>query len=164
MKSVPVSFINRYTLSLNSPLQIPLPAKPHRKPWPRPQNESPPIAMSVSCSNCLSDSILLCGEDSSGVLSGESPECSSDLDSSPPSEEDSIAGFIEDERHFVPGFEYLNRFQSRTLDASAREESVAWILKVTISPALTVFLTSPDTLLCVYYDITTRVEYQTRQC
>lgn len=26
MKSVPVSFINRYTLSLNSPLQIPLPA------------------------------------------------------------------------------------------------------------------------------------------
>ncbi|XP_022632550.1 cyclin-D1-1 isoform X1 [Vigna radiata var. radiata] len=86
--------------------------------------------MSVSCSNCVPDSFLLCGEDSSGVLSGESPECSSDLDSSPPSEEVSIAGFIEDERHFVPGFEYLNRFQSRSLDASAREESVAWILKV----------------------------------
>ncbi|KAK7367924.1 hypothetical protein VNO80_09944 [Phaseolus coccineus] len=107
-----------------------LPATPHRKLWPRPQNEYPPIAMSVSCSNCLPDSLLLCGEDSSGVLSGESPECSSDLDSWPPSEEDSIAGFIEDERHFVPGFEYLNRFQSRSLDASAREESVAWILKV----------------------------------
>ncbi|XP_047156656.1 cyclin-D1-1 isoform X2 [Vigna umbellata] len=87
--------------------------------------------MSVSCSNCVPDSFLLCGEDSSGVLSGESPECSSDLDSSPPSEEESIAGFIEDERHFVPGFEYLNRFQSRSLDASAREESVAWILKQT---------------------------------
>ncbi|BAT99585.1 hypothetical protein VIGAN_10104300 [Vigna angularis var. angularis] len=95
--------------------------------------------MSVSCSNCVPDSFLLCGEDSSGVLSGESPECSSDLDSSPPSEEESIAGFIEDERHFVPGFEYLNRFQSRSLDATAREESVAWILKVTHSRALAFF-------------------------
>jgi len=30
----------------------------------------------------------------------------------------------------VPGFDYLSRFQSQSLDASAREESVAWILKV----------------------------------
>ncbi|KAG5050674.1 hypothetical protein JHK87_002872 [Glycine soja] len=92
--------------------------------------------MSVSCSNCFpddDDSFLLCGEDSSGIIDS-SPECSSDLDSPPPSEAEaeaeSIAGFIEDERNFVPGFEYLNRFQSRSLDASAREESVAWILKV----------------------------------
>ncbi|KAH1260047.1 Cyclin-D1-1 [Glycine max] len=91
--------------------------------------------MSVSCSNCFpddDDSFLLCGEDSSGIIDS-SPECSSDLDSPPPSEAEaeSIAGFIEDERNFVPGFEYLNRFQSRSLDASAREESVAWILKQT---------------------------------
>ncbi|XP_027361847.1 cyclin-D1-1 [Abrus precatorius] len=87
--------------------------------------------MSVSFSNCFPDSFLLCGEDTSGILSsGDSPECSSDLDSSPPSEEESIAGFIEDERNFVPGFDYLTRFQSRSLDATAREESVAWILKV----------------------------------
>ncbi|KAL2349368.1 hypothetical protein Fmac_003368 [Flemingia macrophylla] len=89
--------------------------------------------MSVSCSNCFPDSFLLCGENSSEVLSGDSPECSSDLDSLPPplsEEEESIAGFIEDERNFVPGFDYLSRFQSRSLDASAREESIAWILKV----------------------------------
>ncbi|KAG4399749.1 hypothetical protein GLYMA_08G291000v4 [Glycine max] len=100
----------------------------------------PALLMSVSC---LSDYDLLCGEDTSGVLSGESPECSSsDIGSSPlppsppPSPtmtEDcySIASFIEHERNFVPGFEYLSRFQSRSLDANAREESVAWILKET---------------------------------
>ncbi|KAJ1389905.1 Cyclin-like [Sesbania bispinosa] len=86
--------------------------------------------MSVSCSNCFPDSDLLCGEDTSGILSEESPECSSDIDSSLPSEEESIAGFIEDEHNFVPGFDYFSRFQSRSLDASARQESVAWILKV----------------------------------
>ncbi|XWS68950.1 hypothetical protein CRYUN_Cryun04dG0137700 [Craigia yunnanensis] len=85
--------------------------------------------MSVSCSDRFTD--LLCGEDSDEVFSGESPACSSELDS-PASciEESSIAGFIEDERNFVPGFDYLARFKSQSLDASAREESVAWILKV----------------------------------
>nr|QYW07122.1 cyclin D1-2 [Dimocarpus longan] len=83
--------------------------------------------MSVTWSNGFPD--LLCGEDS-GVFSGESPECSSsDLEYSVSAEE-SIAGFIEDERNFVPGFDYLTRFQTQSLDASAREESVAWILKV----------------------------------
>ncbi|GMY26162.1 cyclin-D1-1 [Fagus crenata] len=84
--------------------------------------------MSVSCSECLSD--LLCSEDS-GILSGESSpaEYSSDLDS-PACSEESIAEFIEDERNFVPGFDYLARFRSQSLDASAREQSVAWILKV----------------------------------
>ena len=86
--------------------------------------------MSISCSDRFTD--LLCCEDSDEVLSGESPECSSELEYSPASfiEESSIAGFIEDERNFVPGFDYLARFRSQSLDASAREESVAWILKV----------------------------------
>ncbi|XP_057448418.1 cyclin-D1-1-like isoform X2 [Lotus japonicus] len=90
--------------------------------------------MSVSCSNFFPDSDLLCGEDTSSILSGDSPEFSSDLDSSPPpldDDDETIAGFIEDERNFVPGFDYLSRFQSRSLDAAAREESVAWILKQT---------------------------------
>ncbi|KAF5449802.1 hypothetical protein F2P56_030214 [Juglans regia] len=82
--------------------------------------------MSLSCSDCMSD--LLCGE-GSGFLSGESPECSSDVDSQACSVE-SINEFIEYERNFVPGFDYLARFRSQSLDASAREESVAWILKV----------------------------------
>ncbi|KDP21306.1 hypothetical protein JCGZ_21777 [Jatropha curcas] len=83
--------------------------------------------MSLPCSDCFTD--LLCSEDSSEIFSAESPECSSDLES-PAFIEESIASFIEDERNFVPGFDYLSRFQSRSLDASAREESVAWILKV----------------------------------
>ncbi|KAJ4711166.1 Cyclin-D1-1 like [Melia azedarach] len=85
--------------------------------------------MSVTCSSSFPD--LLCGEDS-GVFTADesSPECSSsDLESSV-SIEESIAGFIEDERNFVPGFDYLTQFQTQSLDASAREESVAWILKV----------------------------------
>ncbi|XP_041015697.1 cyclin-D1-1 [Juglans microcarpa x Juglans regia] len=83
--------------------------------------------MSLSCSDCFSD--LLCGEES-GFLSGDSPECSLDLLESRSCGEESIADFIEDERNFVPGFDYLARFRSQSLDASAREESVAWILKV----------------------------------
>ncbi|XP_054775930.1 cyclin-D1-1 [Prosopis cineraria] len=89
--------------------------------------------MSVSCSDSyFRDSDLLCCEGTSGILSGESPECSSDLDSSPSPVllEESIAEFIEEERNFVPGFDYFSRFQSHSPDASAREESVAWILKV----------------------------------
>lgn len=90
------------------------------------------IIMSVVCnSDCFSD--LLCCEDS-GILSGESPECSSDLES-PELIEESIAGLVEDERNFVPGLDYLSWFQSDdpSLDASAREDSVSWILKVFIT-------------------------------
>ncbi|VVA26095.1 PREDICTED: cyclin-D1-1 [Prunus dulcis] len=83
---------------------------------------------SVWSSDCFSD--LLCCEDYSGILSGESPECSSDMES-PACSEESIAGFIEDERNYVPGFDYLSRFNSdHSLDISARADSVAWILKV----------------------------------
>ncbi|CAN0925624.1 CYCD1-1 [Linum grandiflorum] len=80
-------------------------------------------------SDCLSD--LLCAEESSEIFSGDSPaaECSSDIESSSCTEE-SIATFLVDEDRFVPGFDYLARFQTRSLDASAREEAVAWILKV----------------------------------
>ncbi|TKY58596.1 Cyclin-D1-1 protein [Spatholobus suberectus] len=99
-------------------------------------NAEPPPALLMSVS-CISDFDLLCGEETSGILSGESPECSSNLDSYPPppsppstTEDYSITSFIEHERNFVPGFEYLARFQSRSLDADARGESVAWILKV----------------------------------
>ncbi|EOA35408.1 hypothetical protein CARUB_v10020608mg [Capsella rubella] len=81
----------------------------------------------------LDDCILMdlfCGEDS-GVFSGESTvdfSSSEFVDSW--TDNESIACFIEDERHFVPGHDYLSRFLSRSLDASAREDSVAWILKV----------------------------------
>ncbi|CAL0331500.1 unnamed protein product [Lupinus luteus] len=88
--------------------------------------------MSSSCS----DSNVLCNEDNIEILPGKSPELySSDIDSSPSTlrsseEEESIAGFIEDERNFVTRSDYLSMFRSRSLDDSARKESVAWILKV----------------------------------
>lgn len=87
--------------------------------------------MSLSYSDhngCVSHNDLLCGEDS-GVLSGSSPEYSSDIES-PACSEESIAWFIEDERNFVPGFDYVAMVRSQSLDASAREVSVTWILKV----------------------------------
>ncbi|KAK1413782.1 hypothetical protein QVD17_35565 [Tagetes erecta] len=80
--------------------------------------------MSLSSSDCFSD--LLCGEDS-GILSGDDlPECSSDCFDF----DDSISELVVQERKFVPGIDYVERFQSQALDASAREEAVAWILKV----------------------------------
>ena len=85
--------------------------------------------MSISYSDCFSD--LLCGEDS-GILSEDLPECSSSDVESPADADESIAGFIEEERNYVPGIDYIERFQAQPLDASAREESVAWILKVWI--------------------------------
>lgn len=89
--------------------------------------------MSVSYSDCFSD--LLCGEDSDTVFSngrGEDlPECSSsDIESQFADIDESIAGLIEDEQNFVPGFDYIEKFQSQSLSAAARDESVAWILKV----------------------------------
>ncbi|CAI8608444.1 unnamed protein product [Vicia faba] len=98
-------------------------------------NEEPTPAILMPLS-CVSDCDVLCGEDTSEILTGESTEYSSDLESSSPllslfvEEEESIAVFIEHERKFVPGFDYLSRFQSCSLDTNAREESVAWILKV----------------------------------
>lgn len=101
--------------------------------------------MSISSSSdCFFDSHLLCDEDSSGILSGDLLEYSSDLESAA-SSEDSIASFIEDERHFVPGIDYLSRFQSQSLDSSARADSVAWILKVFHS--IPILLSSPTRLI-----------------
>ncbi|KAI8528388.1 hypothetical protein RHMOL_Rhmol12G0145000 [Rhododendron molle] len=84
--------------------------------------------MSVSYSDCFSD--LLCGEDSGSLFGDQLPECSSSDVESPADTEESIAGFIEGERDFVPGIDYVERFHSQPLDASARQESVAWILQV----------------------------------
>ncbi|CAN8235819.1 unnamed protein product [Cochlearia groenlandica] len=67
---------------------------------------------------------LFCGEDSGESTVDFSTE---EVDSWP---EDSIACCIEDERHFVPGLDYLSRFESQSLDASVREDAVTWILKV----------------------------------
>ncbi|KAL0372407.1 UNVERIFIED_CONTAM: Cyclin-D1-1 [Sesamum calycinum] len=84
--------------------------------------------MSVSCSDCFSD--LLCGEDSTIILSGGgdlSSEYSSDLDSPTAEVEEFIAGLLEDERDLAG---ISSRSTHQPIDSSVRGESVAWIFKV----------------------------------
>lgn len=107
--------------------------------------------MSVSCSDCFSD--LLCCEESETVFSSDDVQeyCSSDLEYSeslhhhhhllPPDnidfEESITAGLIDHETEYIPGLDYIQRFQSQSLDSSARAESISWILKVhTSTPPL----------------------------
>lgn len=90
------------------------------------------MAMSLSCANCFSD--LLCGEDA-GSLVDEWQECSPEYEYSPdlglPADtEESIAWLVKGEREHSPAKDYPARFRSRLLDAAARAEAVAWILKV----------------------------------
>lgn len=73
---------------------------------------------------------LLCGEDSC-TLSEDLPECSSDIEFLADFEE-SIAGLIEDEEKFVPGIDYVERIRTQSVETCAREDSIAWILKVQI--------------------------------
>ncbi|CAM8879813.1 unnamed protein product [Rhodiola kirilowii] len=75
---------------------------------------------------------LLCGEDSSEVLlSADSTDyASSELELAADVDGSAISNLIENESKFVPGLDYAAKFKSMSLDELAREESVAWILKV----------------------------------
>ncbi|CAL9047008.1 cyclin-D2-1-like [Musa acuminata AAA Group] len=71
---------------------------------------------------------LLCDEDAS-ELADDSPDRSRDAEF-PDDSDESIAGFIEGEADYTPGFDYPARFRSNSLDSTSRREAVAWILKV----------------------------------
>ncbi|XP_038975327.1 cyclin-D2-1-like isoform X2 [Phoenix dactylifera] len=71
---------------------------------------------------------LLCSEDA-GALAEDLPGYSTEPEFAEGSDE-SIAGFIEGEADYSPRFDYPDRFRSRSLDTFARQESIAWILKV----------------------------------
>ncbi|OAY64634.1 Cyclin-D2-1 [Ananas comosus] len=76
---------------------------------------------------------LLCGEDEGALGEDSAPSFALPGDDDPEFPDDSdesIAGFIEGESQYSPGFDYPDRFRSRSLDPFARAESVAWILKV----------------------------------
>lgn len=75
--------------------------------------------MSSSCSDCFSD--LICDEDV-GILSGVSLDKFQDLEF--PDYQESITVFMEEESYSIP------ISQSESVNASARQESIAWILKV----------------------------------
>nr|GMD62649.1 cyclin-D1-1 isoform X2 [Ipomoea batatas] len=44
--------------------------------------------------------------------------------------DESIAGFMDYERNFVPGIDYAERFISQSLSTAAREDCIQWMLKV----------------------------------
>ncbi|KAK1272577.1 Cyclin-D1-1 [Acorus gramineus] len=75
---------------------------------------------------------LLCGEDSRS-FAGDAPEpppyVAEEVEF-PADSEESMAGFVESERVHSPGSDYPARFRSLSLDASARDGAVSWILKV----------------------------------
>ncbi|KAL5725270.1 hypothetical protein ACHQM5_008431 [Ranunculus cassubicifolius] len=90
--------------------------------------------MSSSYSDCFSD--LICEEDAGILADVESPDFQ-EIEF-PTDIEESIAGFIQVESEFSPA-----RFQSQSLDVSARQDFISWILKVQAFygfQALTVYL------------------------
>ncbi|WOK96389.1 cyclin-D2-1-like isoform X1 [Canna indica] len=76
---------------------------------------------------------LLCSEDASEVAgdtpggSGAAPWRAAEF---PDDSDESIAWFIEEEADYSPGRDYPDRFRSNPLDSVARQEAVAWIIKV----------------------------------
>ncbi|URE36181.1 cell division [Musa troglodytarum] len=85
--------------------------------------------MPFTPSDHASCSDLLCREDAS-VLAGDSPGGAAGLAEFPDESDESIAGLIAAEADYSPGFDYPDRFRSKSLDSAARQEAVAWILKV----------------------------------
>ncbi|PIA62184.1 hypothetical protein AQUCO_00200292v1 [Aquilegia coerulea] len=90
----------------------------------------------MSLASCSSDwfSDLLCCEDA-GILTttADLPEEYSSKTVFPADIEESITGFINEERDYMPALDYSEMFHSHSqsmIDASARTESIAWILKV----------------------------------
>ncbi|KAL5561393.1 hypothetical protein UlMin_031140 [Ulmus minor] len=81
-----------------------------------------------------SSSSLYCSEEVAGLVSSDvdawiSEQCSS-LDSLSPPDEDNIAGLIQTEPQHMPESDYLRRCRDRSIDVTARQDSINWILKV----------------------------------
>ncbi|KAG8645687.1 cyclin-D1-1 isoform X3 [Manihot esculenta] len=48
----------------------------------------------------------------------------------PPSDENTVDELLDSELHFMPSSDYLHRCRDRSVDATARQDSINWILKV----------------------------------
>ncbi|XP_074558742.1 cyclin-D2-1-like isoform X2 [Curcuma longa] len=76
---------------------------------------------------------LLCSEDASELADdsgGEAAAACLPYSAFPDYSDESIAGFIEAAADYSPARGYPDRFRSNSLDSSARQEAVGWILKV----------------------------------
>ncbi|KAJ6385575.1 hypothetical protein OIU77_028707 [Salix suchowensis] len=97
------------------------------------------LTMSHSPDHCASaDNSLYCGEDASEVVQQDAgmsiSSCHQSPSSStvppPPSDENTITKFIDSESHFMPLSDYFHRCRHRSIDITARQDSINWILKV----------------------------------
>jgi cyclin D1/2/4 len=83
---------------------------------------------------------LYCGEDASEVVQQDADTWISSYHQSPspstipspPSDENTITKFIDSESQFMPLSDYLHRCRHRSIDTTARQDSINWILKVPI--------------------------------
>ncbi|KAA8536285.1 hypothetical protein F0562_028763 [Nyssa sinensis] len=78
---------------------------------------------------------LYCTEDAGDVVSSHANTRISDPPSSssalfPPSNETTISRLIDSEAHHMPQPDYLRYFRDRSIDLTARQDSIKWILKV----------------------------------
>uniref|UniRef100_A0A6M2EA76 B-like cyclin n=1 Tax=Populus davidiana TaxID=266767 RepID=A0A6M2EA76_9ROSI len=83
---------------------------------------------------------LYCGEDASEVVQQDAdtwisshpqfPPPPPSIILSPPSDEHTITKLIDSESHFMPLSDYLHRCRHRSIDITARQDSINWILKV----------------------------------
>uniref|UniRef100_A0A5B6ZID3 Putative cyclin-D4-1-like isoform X1 n=1 Tax=Davidia involucrata TaxID=16924 RepID=A0A5B6ZID3_DAVIN len=81
---------------------------------------------------------LYCDEDAGDVFSSDADTWISDPPASsssssvffPPSDETTISGLIDKEPHHMPRPDYLRRCRDRSIDPTARQDSITWILKV----------------------------------
>ncbi|KAK6241197.1 Cyclin [Theobroma cacao] len=81
-----------------------------------------------------SSTSLSCGEDAGEVVTWE-PDTSilhqfPSLHNYPPSDVNSISELVDLEPHHMPFPDYLHRCQDRSIDVTARQDSINWILKV----------------------------------
>lgn len=84
------------------------------------------MSLVSSCSEWFND-LLCCDEDE--IWTSNKIDCLSVIDF-PDDIDELIAGCIEEEGYYMPGFDYADMFQSALFDASARTDSISWILKV----------------------------------
>jgi cyclin D1/2/4 len=83
---------------------------------------------------------LYCGEDASEVVRQDADTWISSYHQSPspstipspPSDENTITKLIDSESQFMPLSDYLHRCRHRSIDTTARQDSINWILKVPI--------------------------------
>ncbi|KAI4295779.1 hypothetical protein L6164_035789 [Bauhinia variegata] len=90
--------------------------------------------MSISPEHSAAGS-LLCGEDADEVVSSNlsifhRPSPPSLPLYSPPSDETTVGVLVETETHHMPNSDYLSRCRDRSVDVTARLDSINWILKV----------------------------------